>query len=112
MSERRTAGGVLVLTALAGLVAVLRVGPPLQPLVVGAFLLVAPGAALLLGVRLETVALRITAVVSTSLAVDVLLATALFYAGVWTPLVVGVALGALTTALSLAALVRAGRVTP
>lgn len=95
MTGRAPAVGVLVLTALTGLAVVLDPGGPVRPAVVLVFLLVCPGAAVLLGVRLPTVALWTTAVVSASTALDVLVATALFYASWWSPASAWLGLGGL-----------------
>ena len=84
----RRALAALGLAAAAALVFVLAPGPPVQPLVMGAFLLLAPGAALLARTRSWPAPVWLTAVVAASLAVDVLLSSALFYLRVWSPAVV------------------------
>ncbi len=89
----RRAGAALALTAAAGLVVLLDPRPPLRPLVVGAFLLLAPGAALLSRTYAWPPLVWLTAVIATSLSVDVLLSSALFYLRLWSP---GVVLACLT----------------
>ena len=76
---------VLVLTALAAAAVVLDVGSPVQPLLVGLFLVAAPGMAVLVRARRWPPLVLAMAIVSTSLSIDVLLSTALFYAGWWSP---------------------------
>ena len=79
---------LVALTALTVLAVVLDVGPPVQPVVVALFLVTAPGAALLLGVRSWPPLVWATAVVAASLTVDVLLSTALLHLRWWSPTVV------------------------
>lgn len=82
----------LGLTALAVVVALTQPGPALQPLALAAFLAFAPGTALLGPAPSWPTTVWLTSVVSLSLAVDVLLTTALFYTGWWSPTVVLVCL--------------------
>ncbi len=89
----RRAGGALALTAAAVLVFVLDVPAPFRPSVVGAFLLLAPGAALLARTQDWPPLVWVTAVLAASLAVDVLISSALFYLRLWSP---GLALVCLT----------------
>lgn len=76
---------VLVLIALTTLAVILDVGSPLQPLLVGLFLVAAPGTAVLVQARGWPPLVLTMAILSTSLSIDVLLSTALFYAGWWSP---------------------------
>lgn len=110
MSARPLSFAVLVVTALTLLVVALEVGTPVQPVVVGIFLLLVPGAAVILGLSTPSVAAWITAAVSASIALDILVATALLYAGWWTPVRVLVVLSAVCVTCSTAALLRTRRV--
>lgn len=74
--------GLTVLTTVA---VVAEVGSPLQPLLVALFLLLAPGTAVLLGTQSWPVLVQVTAVLSASVAIDVVLVLGLFYAGWWSP---------------------------
>ena len=76
---------LLVLTALSVGAYALELGAPVQPLVLGAFLLIAPGSALLLRSDGWQPLVLCVGVLAGSLAVDVLLATALFFLGWWSP---------------------------
>ena len=76
---------VLGLTAAAVLVRVLHTGPPVQPLVMAAFLVLVPGASLLGGAPGWSRLLWLTAVVACSLSLATLVATALLFAGWWSP---------------------------
>ena len=90
---------VLGAVALAVVVRVLALPAPVRPAVLGAFLLVVPGAALVGSARSWSGPAWWTAVLSASLGVATLVSTALLYAGAWTPdrvlgvLAVGSALG-------------------
>jgi hypothetical protein len=90
---------LLLLAGTAGVVlCVLQgVGQPLRSVVVALFMLLAPGAAVLLWTRGWPVLVLTTAVLSVSVAVDVLLSTALFYLGWWSPLAILALLAALCT---------------
>ena len=79
---------VLGLTAATCVAVLVGVGPPVQPALVGLFLISAPGTAVLLGVRSWPPLVWLTAVVSASMAIDLMLTSALFYAGWWSPSVV------------------------
>jgi hypothetical protein len=76
---------MLALTAAALLVRVLDVGSPVQPVVMAGFLVIVPGASVLGGAPGWSWLLWLTAVVACSLSVVTLVATALLYAGWWTP---------------------------
>ncbi len=75
----------LGLTAAALLVRVLEFGPPVQPVVMAAFLALVPGASVLGNAPGWSWLLWLTAVVACSLSVVTLVATALLYAGWWAP---------------------------
>lgn len=99
---------VVLLTGLSVAAVVLELGAPLQPLLVAAFLMTGPGAAALLPARSWPVLPWLTAVVSTSLAIDVLVSSALLYLGWWSPAavmgcLVALCLGCAGTALLLPA---------
>jgi hypothetical protein len=72
-------------TAAALAVLLLDVGPPVQPVVMAAFLLFVPGAAVLGGAPTWSWLLWLTSVMACSLSMAVLTATALLLAGWWTP---------------------------
>jgi hypothetical protein len=75
----------LSLAAAALLVRVLEFGPPVQPVVMAAFLVIVPGASVLGSAPGWSWLLWLTAVVACSLSMVTLIATALLYAGWWTP---------------------------
>ena len=77
--------GLLVLTAAAVLVRLLDAGPLVQPPVMAAFLLVAPGASLLGMAPTWSWLVWSSAVVACSLSTAMLVASALLFAGWWTP---------------------------
>ncbi|WP_225753259.1 hypothetical protein [Actinotalea sp. Marseille-Q4924] len=83
-AERRTLW-VVGLTAAAVLVRLLEAGPPVQPVVIAAFLLVVPGASLVGGAPGWSWLLWATAVVACSVSLVTLVATGLLYAGWWSP---------------------------
>lgn len=101
---------LVVLTGLTVAVVVLGAGPVLQPLLVALFLMAGPGAAVLLPARSWPVLPWLTAVVSTSLALDVLVSTALLYLGWWSPAAVLGCLAALCLGCAGASLLRPARV--
>jgi hypothetical protein len=77
------------LTVLAGVlfvvgVRLLELPGPLRPWVTGAFLLLCPGAALVGPVGWSRLTWW-TAVLSSSIAISILVSTAMLYAGVWSP---------------------------
>ena len=76
---------VVLLTWLTVAAVVLDVGAPLQPLLVAVFLVCGPGTAVLLHVRSWPALPWLTAAVSTSLSIDVLVSSALLYLGWWSP---------------------------
>lgn len=76
---------VLVLTGLTVLAVLLDVGTPLQPVLVGLFLVLAPGAALMSGAPAWPTSVWLSAVLLASTSVDVLVVTALFYLHWWSP---------------------------
>ena len=78
---RTVLGGV----TLAVLVRVLELPAPVRPAVLGAFLLVVPGAALVGSARTWSGPAWWTAVLSASIGLATLVSTALLYLGVWTP---------------------------
>ena len=71
--------GALALVAAAG------AGSPLRPLVAAWFLLTAPGLALAPLLRLRDAWGELALVLSLSVALDIVVATALMYAGAWSP---------------------------
>jgi hypothetical protein len=85
---------VLALTAAASLAFVLEIGTPIQPLVVGVFLVLAPGAAVLSRMRRWPLVVWTMAAIATSLSIVSLLTAVLFYAHAWSP-------GAVITSLAL-----------
>lgn len=86
MSDDRMPSLMLLIGTASTAVCVLAGAPqPLRAVVVGVFMLVAPGTAVLLWTRGWPALALTTAVLSASLAVDVLLSTALFYLGWWSP---------------------------
>lgn len=103
---------VLVLTALTASAVALDVGSPLQPLLVGLFLVVAPGTAVLVRARDWPPLVLGTTIIATSLSIDVLLSTALLYAGWWSPPVVLACLVAICLAATAAGSGRAPEVRP
>lgn len=95
---------VLVGTAIFVLCVLLEAPQPLRAVVVGVFMLLVPGAAVLLWTRGWPVLVVITAVLSASVAIDVLLSTALFYLGWWSPVRVLLCLAVLCTTCAAARL--------
>ncbi len=102
--ERAPAVSVLLATAAAVLCVLADAPQPLRALVIGIFMLVVPGAAVLLWTRGWPPLVVTTAVLSASMAIDVLLSTALFYLGWWSPTCVLLLLTALCTACAAARL--------
>lgn len=81
--DPREPATVLAGIALAVAVRVLEVPAPIRPVVLGIFLLVAPGAALVGNPRAWPPLAWWTAVLSASIAISILVSTALLYAGMW-----------------------------
>ena len=106
MSPPRLPVVVVLLTGLTVAVVVLSPGTLLQPLLVALFLMAGPGAAVLLPARSWPVLPWLTAVVSTSLSIDVLVSSALLYLGWWSPAAVLGCLAALCWACAGATLLR------
>ena len=87
MTDRKLAwsGGMTCAAVLVGLVVfVLPIGP-LRPLLVVPFLLVCPGMVLVRRLHLAEWWVELLLAIGISVAVDTLLATAMVYAGVWSP---------------------------
>jgi hypothetical protein len=100
MTRRRLFDAAVVAVAvLAGIVGVFDVAVPLRSVLVSAFVLFGPGAAVvrLAGLRAPAPALALAAAVSVALAT--LVASATLYAGLWSPRVTLVLLVAVTLAL-------------
>ena len=87
MTEHRLAwpGGMISAAVLVGLVAFVLPIDPLRQLLVVPFLLVAPGMVLVRRLRLAEWWVELLLAIGVSVAVDTLLATAMVYAGVWSP---------------------------
>jgi hypothetical protein len=79
-------GGMIGAAILVGLVAFVLPSNPLRPLLVVPFLLVVPGMALVRRLHLAEWWLELLLAVGVSVAVNTLLATAMVYAGVWSPM--------------------------
>ncbi|HVW19414.1 MAG TPA: hypothetical protein VHB30_14300 [Solirubrobacteraceae bacterium] len=79
---------------------------PVRPIVVGAFVAIAPGCAVLRLGRLAGGWTGLGLVVALSLTLDMIVAGSMLYAGVWSPLWSLAVLAGLTAVTSLAALVR------
>jgi hypothetical protein len=87
MTERALAwpGGMIGSAILVALVAFVLPLEPVRPLLVVPFLLICPGMALVRRFRLAEWWLEFLLAIGVSVAVDTLLATAMVYAGVWSP---------------------------
>jgi uncharacterized membrane protein len=87
MMQRELAwpGGMICSTILVALVAFVLPAGPLRPVLVIPFLLVCPGLALVRRLRLAEWWVELMLAIGVSVAVDTLLATAMVYAGVWSP---------------------------
>lgn len=108
--DRVAAVSVLAGTAATVLCVLADAPQPLRAVVVGVFMLVAPGAAVLLWTRGWPALVVTTAVLSASVAIDVLLSTALFYLGWWSPARVLALLAVLCTACAAARLRASDRI--
>jgi hypothetical protein len=73
-------------------------GAPVQPLVAGWFLLVCPGLALAPLIRLGDLWDELALAVGVSVALDIVVATGLMYAGAWSPPLIVAVLGAVSLA--------------
>jgi uncharacterized membrane protein len=78
-------GGMIGAAILVGLGAFVLPNSPLRPWLVVPFLLVCPGMVLVHRLRLDEWWVELLLAVGISIAVDTLLATAMVYAGVWSP---------------------------
>ena len=87
MADHRLAwpGGMIGAAILVGLVSFVLPAGPLRPLLVVPFLLVVPGMVLVRRLRLAEWWVELVLAVGLSIAVNTLLATAMVYAGVWSP---------------------------
>lgn len=90
---------VVALSALALLVVVAAgAGAPLRPLIAVWFLLVCPGLALTPLLRLGDLWAELTVVLALSVTLDLLVATAVMYAGAWSPGLIAAVLVAISLA--------------
>jgi hypothetical protein len=78
-------GGMICAAILVGLLAFVFPFDPLRPLLVVPFLLVCPGMVLVHRLRLAEWWVELVLAIGVSIAIDTLLATAMVYAGVWSP---------------------------
>ena len=78
-------GGMICAAVLVGLVAFVLPAGPLRPLLVVPFLLVCPGMVLVHRLRLAEWWVELMLAIGISVAINTLLATAMVYAGVWSP---------------------------
>jgi uncharacterized membrane protein len=87
MTERTLTwpGGMICSAILVALVAFVLPLEPVRPVLVVPFLLICPGMALVRRFRLAEWWLELLLAIGVSVAVDTLLATAMVYAGVWSP---------------------------
>jgi uncharacterized membrane protein len=87
MTERALAwsGGMISSAILVALVAFVFPLAPVRPVLVVPFLLICPGMALIRRFRLAEWWVELILAIAVSVAIDTLLATAMAYAGVWSP---------------------------